>query len=388
LLLMICIFFVKTSCMKNFFQSFFIILIGQLCFVYPVDAQLKSLPRGGNKKAFVGEQIGITDVVIHYSRPGVKKREGHIWGELIPVGFTELGYGFKKPAPWRAGANENTTIEFSTDVKIDAMDLPAGRYGFFVAYGPDESTLIFSKNSTSWGNFFYDPAEDALRIKVKPVKTAQNTEWLKYEFTDQTASSAVVQLQWEKLMLAFRIDVDVIKTQIASYRRELRGAYALPGNWQTWNEAAAYCAANNTNLEEGLAWADSSTSYIFGGTESFTAWQTKAAILDSMGRKQEAAAIMKKALPFGNQLEVYIYGISLISAKEPKEAFEIFKMNYNKTPNTLFTNIGMASGYSALGDYKNALVFAQKALVFAKGGNKLIIETNIKDLQNGKDMND
>jgi len=374
--------------MRNLFRSCLVILIAQLCLTGLATAQLKSLPRGGNKKAFVGEQIGITDVVIHYSKPGVKKREGHIWGELIPVGFTELGYGFKKPTPWRAGANENTTVEFSTDVKIEGKDLPAGRYGFFVAYGPEECTLIFSKNSTSWGNFFYDPAEDALRVKVKSVKTDKSTEWLKYEFTEQTPSSAVVQLQWEKLMIAFRIDVDVIKTQIASYRVELRGAKALPGNWQAWNEAAAYCAANNTNLEEGLSWADSSTSFIFGGTESFTAWQTKAAILDSMGRKPEAAAIMKKALPYGNQLEVYIYGLSLITAKEPKEAFEIFKMNYGKNPNSLFTNIGMASGYSALGDYKTALVYAQKALVFAKGGNKLIIENNIKDLQNGKDMND
>jgi Protein of unknown function (DUF2911) len=247
--------------MRNFFRSCLVILIVQLCFAGLATAQLKSLPRGGNKKAFVGEQIGITDVVIHYSRPGVKKREGHIWGELIPVGFTELGYGFKKPAPWRAGANENTTIEFSTDVKIEGKDLSAGRYGFFVAYSPEECTLIFSKNSTSWGNFFYDPAEDALRVKVKPVKTDKGVEWLKYEFTEQTPSSAVVQLQWEKLMIAFRIDVDVVKTQIASYRRELRGDKALPGNWQAWNEAAAYCAANNTNLEEGLSWADSSTSW-------------------------------------------------------------------------------------------------------------------------------
>jgi tetratricopeptide (TPR) repeat protein len=107
-----------------------------------------------------------------------------------------------------------------------------------------------------------------------------------------------------------------------------------------------------------------------------------------MGRKPEATAIMKKALPYGNQLEVYGYGVSLITAKEPKEAFEIFKMNYSKNPNTLFTNIGMASGYSALGDFKNALAYAQKALLLAKGGNKLIIENNIKDLQSGKDMND
>jgi hypothetical protein len=373
--------------MRNFFRPFLVIAVVLLAFGGVASAQLKSLPRGGNKKAFVGEQIGITDVVIHYSRPGVKKRDGHIWGELIPVGFTELGYGFKKPAPWRAGANENTTIEFSTDVTIEGNDLPAGRYGFFVAYGADECTLIFSKNSTSWGNFFYDPAEDALRVKVKPMKTDKSVEWLKYEFTEQTPGSAIVQLQWEKLMIAFKIDVDVVKTQIASYRRELRGDKALPGNWQAWNEAAAYCAANNTNLEEGLSWADSSTSFVFGGTESFTAWQTKAAILDSMGRKPEAAAIMKKALPYGNQIEVYLYGLGLITAKEPKEAFDILKANYSKYGNTLFTNIGMASGFSALGDLKNALLYAQKALPLAKGGNKLIIETNIKSLESGKDMN-
>src|ERR1700704_4864464 len=124
--------------MKKFFKLCLLVLPVQLFFCSAVYAQLTTLPRGGNKKATVSEQIGITDVSIHYSRPGVKKREGHIWGELIPVGFTELGYGAKKPAPWRAGANENTTIEFTTDVKIEGQDLPAGRYGFFIAYYPDE----------------------------------------------------------------------------------------------------------------------------------------------------------------------------------------------------------------------------------------------------------
>jgi len=112
-----------------------LIIIFQLAFAGLAGAQLTTLPRGGNRRATVIEQIGITDVTIHYSRPGVNHRDGHIWGELIPVGFSELGYGFKKPAPWRAGANENTTIEFSTDVKIE--DRPACRkVRFFVAYGP------------------------------------------------------------------------------------------------------------------------------------------------------------------------------------------------------------------------------------------------------------
>jgi hypothetical protein len=371
----------------NFFRNNVLIIVLLTGFADPGTAQLTTLPRGGNKKASVSEQIGITDITIHYSRPGVKKREGHIWGELIPVGFSELGYGAKNPAPWRAGANENTTIEFTTDVTIEGQNLPAGRYGFFVAYDPAECILIFSRNSTSWGNFFYDPKEDALRVKVKPIKTDENTEWLKYEFTDQTPSGASIQLRWEKLMIPFKIEVDVVKTQIASFRKELRGDKALPGSWQVWNQAAAYCAANNTNLDEALLWADSSISIIFGGAGNFNAWQTKAAILDSMGRKSEADDAMKKALPLADHIQGYTYGYSLVMAKRPNDAFEIFKMIYAKYPNTLFTNIGMASGYSALGDYKTALTYALKALPQAKGGNKIEIERNIRDLQNGRDMN-
>lgn len=373
--------------MKTIVKSCLLIICTQLVFSGMANAQLTSLPRGGNKRALVSEQIGITDVTIQYSRPGVKHREGHIWGELIPVGFSELGYGFKKPAPWRAGANENTTIEFSTDVKIEGQDLPAGKYGFFVAYGPNECLLIFSKNSTSWGNFFYDPAEDALRVNVKPVTLDKSVERLKYEFTDQTDASATIQLQWEKLMIPFKVEVDVIKTQIASFRKELRGGKALPGSWQPWNQAAQYCAANKTNLEEGLLWADSSLSVTFGGYASFNAWQTKAAILDSLGRKTEAADAMKKALPLATDIEGYTYGFTLILAKRTKEGCDILKMMYDKYPNSLFTNIGMASAYSAVGDYQKAIPFAQKALSMAKGGNKIEIERNIRDLQKGKDMN-
>jgi tetratricopeptide (TPR) repeat protein len=106
-----------------------------------------------------------------------------------------------------------------------------------------------------------------------------------------------------------------------------------------------------------------------------------------MGRKVEADEIMKKALPYADQLEAYVYGSALVSAKRPKDAFEVFKMNYDKFPNTFFAYVGMATGYSALGDYKKALEFAQKALPQARGGNKLELERNIKDLQNGKDMN-
>ena len=373
--------------MRFFLRTVVLIICLQLAFDGIAIGQLTSLPRGGNKRASVSEEIGITDVIIRYSRPGVKKREGHIWGELIPTGYSQLGYGFKNPTPWRAGANENTTMEFTTDVKIEGHTLPAGKYGFFVAYDPNECILIFSKNSTSWGNFFYDSTEDALRIKVKPVKLDKSVEWLKYEFTDQTPSGATIQLQWEQLMIPFRVDVDVIKTQIASFRRELRGGIALPGYWQPWNEAARYCLANNTNLEEALLWADSATSKTFAGTRNFETWQTKAAILDSLGRKAEGEEAMKQAFSYVDDFQGYVYGCTLLNAKRPREALEVFKLIYDKFPNTLFTNIGMATGYSALGDYKTALTWALKALPQAKGGNKIEIERNIRDLQNGKDMN-
>ena len=373
--------------MRFFLRTLVLIIYVQSAFDGTAIGQLTSLPRGGNKRATVSEEIGITDVIIRYSRPGVKKREGHIWGELIPTGFSQLGYGFKNPTPWRAGANENTTIEFTTDVKVEGRTLSAGKYGFFVAYDPSECTLIFSKNSTSWGNFFYDSTEDALRVKVKPGKTDKSVEWLKYEFTEQTSSSATIQLQWEKVTIPFRVDVDVIKMQLASFRKELRGGVALPGYWQPWNEAASYCLANHTNLEEALLWADSATSSIFGGTRNFETWQTKAAILDSLGRKAEGEEAMKRAMSYVDDLQGYVYGCTLVNAKRPQEAFEIFKMIYDKFPNSLFTNIGMATGYSALGDYKTALTWALKALPLAKGGNKILIEGNIRDLQNGKDMN-
>src|SRR4051794_28359479 len=204
-----------------------------------VHAQLTVPPNGGNKKAVVGERIGITDITIHYDRPAVKGRDGKIWGQLIQTGYNDLGFGNSKQAPWRAGANENTTMEFSTDVKIEGQSLPAGKYGFFVAYDPNECTPIFSKNSESWGSFFYNPAEDALRVKVKPVQSDKSVERLKYEFTNQTDSSAVIALQWEKLMIPFKVEVDLINTQLASFRKELQTNKGFL--WESWSQAANWC---------------------------------------------------------------------------------------------------------------------------------------------------
>ena len=351
-------------------------------------SQLTVPPDGGNKKAVVGERIGITDVTIHYDRPVVKGREGKIWGQLVHVGYTDLGFGTSKAAPWRAGSNENTTIEFSTDVKIEGKDLKAGKYGFFIAYDPTECTLIFSKNNTSWGSFFYMESEDALRVKVKPVALDKSVERLKYEFMDETDNSGTVALLWEKLSIPFKIEVDLDNLQFESFRRELRGERSFSPGWQSYHQAARYAADKNKNLEEGLAWATQAINDQFVGEANFQTLSTKADILAKLGRLNEADTTMKKALPMGNMQQLHQYGRQLLAQKKYKEALAVFKMNYEKNPNQFTTLMGMVRGSSANGDYKTALKYAEQALPLAPDpNNKNNVMTMIDKLKAGKDAN-
>jgi len=347
---------------------------------------LTTLPSGGNKKASVSEQIGLTQVTIHYDRPAVKGREGKIWGQLIPVGYTDQGFGNSKAAPWRAGANENTTIEFSTDVRIEGQKLAAGKYGFFIAYDPASSTLIFSRNYNSWGSYYYDDKEDALRVKVKPVALDQPVEWLKYEFTNEQPAAATVLLSWEKLGIPFKLEVDYEQTQLESFRRELRTDMGF--TWQPWNQAAQWCLSKNINLEQALLWSDSATSTTFGGDKEFAPWVVKAQLLEKTGKTEEAAAIMKKVIPLGNMNDIHAYGRSLLQQKKSKEALEVFKQNHQKFPGQFTTLMGLTRGYSANSDYKNALKYATQALPLAPdSNNKTNVTAMIEKLKAGKDVN-
>lgn len=349
-------------------------------------AQLIVPPSGGNKKAMVGERIGITDVTIHYDRPGVKGREGKIWGALIPPGYNYLGFGPAKEAPWRAGANENTTIEFSTDVLINGQNLPAGKYGFFVAYDPNECTLIFSKNNNSWGSYFYDQKEDALRVQTKPVALDANQEWLEYIFTNQKENSVEVDLNWEKLQIPFTIEVDLNATQLASFRNELRTEKGF--TWESWDQAASWCLNKNINLDQALIWSDTATSQTFGGDREFTALSTKAKILKKLGRNSAADVIMKNALAFANEFQLHQYGIELLKDKRLNEAMEIFKMNYTAHPNNFAAIMGMARVNSAKGNYNDALKYVNDALKIAPNENsKKLLESMIDKLKNKQDIN-
>jgi hypothetical protein len=266
--------------MNHFFISLLL-----LSFSLTVHCQI-TLPADGNKKASVSEDIGITRVIINYSRPGVKGREGKIWGSLVHYGFADLHYGTSKAAPWRAGANENTTIEFSTDVLVEGKPLKAGKYGFFIGMGEEKATIVFSNFNNAWGSFYYDPKDDALRVEVPVKKMNESVEWLKYEFQEQTDSSAVIAMKWEKAQVPFRVAVDLHKIQIAAFRNEFNSGIFYR-YWQNMQMAANYCLVNNVNLEEGLSWADRSINSYFGET-NFLTLCTYAGLLEKFNRKKKS----------------------------------------------------------------------------------------------------
>lgn len=371
--------------MKNYLFFLAIIL-----FAVPLFGQVpynSAAPNGYTKKAIVSEQVGLTQVSITYHRPAVKGREGKIWGGVVHKGFVDQGFGNGKPAPWRAGANENTVIEFDQDVKIEGQTLPKGKYGFFIAYDPSESIVIFSKRTDGWGSFFYDEKEDALRVRVKPQPIEKTVEFLKYEFSDSTPNSAVIALSWEKLSIPFRVEVDYLKQQFEAFVAESQNPRSFTS--QSLNIAASWTLQNDYGLEKGLEWATKATSPSFlGDPTSFPALTTKAAILEKLGKRDEAAAVVKSALPFGNVGQLQQLGRQLLAAKNPKAALEVFQFNYDKNPNQFAALAGMARGLSANGEYAKALEFANKALPLAPNdANKQAIQAMIEKLKAGKDIN-
>lgn len=367
-----------------------IVTIAAIVFSLSLFSQVpynSTLPNGYTKKAKVSEQIGLTMASITYHRPAVNGREGKIWGGVVHKGFIDQGFGNGKPAPWRSGSNENTVIEFDNDVKVEGQLLPKGKYGFFIAYDPLESVIIFSKKSDAWGSFFYEEKDDVLRVKVKPLPIDNSVEHLKYEFANQTPNSATIYLSWEKLSIPFKIEVDYLRQQLDALVTESQNPQGFTS--QGLNAAANWCLQNNYGLEKALEWATLASGSKFpGDPTSFAALTTKATILDKLNRPDEAATVIKAALPLGNVGQLQQLGRQLLSAKKPQAALEVFQFNYTKNPNHFAAMVGMARGLSGTGDYAKALEFANKALPLAPNdANKQAVEGMIAKLKEGKDIN-
>ena len=344
-----------------------------------------TLPADGNKKAAVSENIGITTIKIDYSRPAVNGRAGKIWGKVVHYGFADLHYGTSKAAPWRAGANENTTFECSSSIMVEGKPLPAGKYGFFIAMGAEKATLIFSKFNTAWGSFYYDAKDDALRVEVPVQKLNESVERLKYEFSEQTENAAVVSLQWEKVKIPFRVSVNLHEVQVASFRKEFNSGLFYR-YWQNMQTAANYCLVNNINLEEGLTWADRSVNTYFGEA-NFLTLSTYAGLLEKLNRRKQADSLMQKALPLATTVQLLQYGSNLNKMKKHQEAFKIFKINYDKSPQESDANLGMVMGHYFLNNKKEALQFAEKGKAVSTDPNwKNYFVSLITDMTAGKEI--
>ena len=349
-------------------------------------------PSGNNQKASVTQHIGLVKVTIEYNSPRVtsptgEDRRGKIWGGLVPYGIHDLGFNDRR-GPWRAGANENTVFAVSHPVKVQGQPLPAGRYGLHVIAGEREWTLIFSKNSTSWGSFTYDESEDALRVKAVPEK-APFREWLTYEFVERKPDRATVALEWEELRLPFTVAVeDPAALYVESLRNELRNNQGF--SWQNWDAAAQYLLQQNRNLEEALRWADNAIALPFVGQANFTTLSTKAQILEKMDRRAEARELMAKALdlPGAQPIEIHQYGRRLLAQGQKAEALAVFQKNQRRFGDQWPVHVGLARGHSAMGDYKNALRHAEIALTQAPDPlNKKSLQDAVVRLKEGKDMN-
>jgi len=271
-------------------------------------------------------------------------------------------------------------VSFSTPVTIEGKPLAAGTYGLHMLPGKDSWTVIFSKNSTSWGSFSYDEKEDALRVTVKP-HVAPFREALAYEFEDVKTDSAVLELDWEKLAVPVRIGTDTKALAMASFKDQLR---TTPGfTYEGFYSAADWAVDNDGDLDQAMKWIDTSIQR----EARFENWQTKSKILKKQGKTAEADKAMATALEVAGPLQLHFYARQLLGEKKVDEAFAIFKTNAAKHPDLFFTKAGLARGYSAKKDYVSATKYMKEALVGAPETQKKGMEALIKRLENKEDIN-
>jgi len=365
-----------------------LVLIPAILIANTSYAQMDVPPSGGNPRAMVSEEVGITSITIKYGRPDVNKREGKIFGDgnLVPYGFSTSSFITNtNTAPWRAGANENTTITFEHDVRVEGKDIKAGTYGLHMALAPDKAKLIFSNQSDAWGSFYYEEKYDALRVDVKPVVLEKSVEYLKYEFIEHKEKHCVIALQWEKLSIPFKVDVDVDNIVIARLREQITSQKGF--NSTNMLQAAQYCLNKNINLEEALQWSIRAING-FQGQKSFITLRNLATAYDKLNRTQQADSTMDEALLIATANQYTAYGRQLIGQKRVDRAMDIFKASQKRYGDVWGVNNGMMSGYSAKGDFKNAIRYAEKAFIQAPNeASKKQIENYLLKLKDGKDIN-
>lgn len=316
--------------------------------------------------ASVAQAIGMAEVEVVYHRPSVDGRT--IWGALVP--YDQV---------WRTGANENTVVTFSHDVTLEEEPLPAGTYGLHSIPGEEQWTIIFSNETTAWGSFSYDEAQDALRVEVTPEE-APFRELMTFTFDDVTADSATLSLRWAGLRVPVSIETDTTGQTLASIRAQLEGLAKF--NWLGWNQAATWALTNEVALEEALGWADTSIQ----NERRFENLSTRAQILETLGRSDEAEETIDAALEIATPIQVHGYGRQLLARGEIDEAMAVFERNAERNPDAWFIGVGFARAEAARGNFEKAAEHMRDALEKAPEGQKAYVEGLVKRLEAGEEI--
>lgn len=301
--------------------------------------------------ASITQTVGVTDITVAYSRPAVKGRP--VWGQLVPYGAT-----------WRAGANLNTIVTFSTDAKVNGKALRAGSYGLHVIPSAKEWVFAFSSTTTAWGSFTYDAKEDVLRVTVTPRQAPVAKERLEYRFDDLGTTKATLVLGWEKLEAPLAIEVDTPKNTMALARAELRGSTGFdPANL---NWAATYWLENGGKLEEALRFNERSLQ----GRETAAGYNTRAAILQKQGKGAEAAEARKKAETLIGEGDLNQRGYRLLNEKKHDEALAVFRDVVKRYPESWNAHDSLAEALATTGDKQGAIAEYEKALAMCKDADQ------------------
>ncbi len=324
-----------------------------------LSSQTLTTPRV-SPPAKLEQTIGLTEVSVKYSRPQVilngKDRTGKIWGQQIAYGLQEISFASQGAIPWRAGANENTVISFSHDVKVEGKPLAAGSYGLhMIIHENEKATVIFSENISSWGSFWYNEEEDALRVDV-PIKTIDFTNVLTIDFVDLGLDYGVMALSWEKKQIPFKIEVDTKNLVLQSFRDELRGVAGF--SWQGPNQAAAYCMNNNFNHEEALGWVERSIS----NNRNFQNVSTKGGLLMQMQKMDEALATIDEAAQMANTNQLNALGYQMMQLNHIDKAIHYFKLNVERNPKVANCYDSLGEAYLNKGENQKAIENFKKSL--------------------------
>jgi hypothetical protein len=258
-----------------------------------------------SQKAAVMQKIGVTEITITYSRPGVKGRT--IWGDPLPEQAGTKGEATlddqnvrPKGAPivpwghaWRTGANEATQFVVTDDVLINGQKLPAGSYSLHTIPTKDEWTIIFNSEANQWGSFRYDPAKDTLRVKVKPEWGEHSKEWLEYWIDPINDNSAQVNIRWEKVRVPFTVEIKDV-TALSLQHARAAVAAAAPDDWKTPLDASNYALSipEKADAAEATRWLEQSIKV----KETYQNLAAKARMLAGQGKTAEAITFGEKAL--------------------------------------------------------------------------------------------